>query len=168
MCVRRSISRCRLVLRGTIRSRNMAVVVVYTITGGGNTTGEAERCRSRRWWSNSNKRDRRRKGASVDHVITPTIIKRRNAFCFNIESNLDRRPSGRRRLIAAITRPRFAMPKREESLAVCKLLRRGLRLSAQLRTLRARLSIPQKLPIYGAWEKSLRSFYFSVYTLPVI
>jgi len=51
-----------------------------------------------------------REGASVDHVITPTIIKRRNAFCFNIESNLDRRPSGRRRLIAAITRPRFAMP----------------------------------------------------------
>lgn len=38
----------------------------------------------------------------------PAIIKRGNAFCFNIESNLDKRSDGGRRLIAAITRPRFA------------------------------------------------------------
>lgn len=100
-------------LHGTIRFRNMAVVVNDVVddnTGGGNTGTGRGRDVGVEGGGRTAINDMEGGRESVDHVITPTIIKRRNAFCFNIESNLDRRSSGRRRLIAAITRPRFAMP----------------------------------------------------------
>lgn len=92
-----------------------------TTAGGGNAVREVKR-ESRSWWWPSGAINGGEKRASADRVITPAIIKRRNAFCFNIESNLDRRPSSRRRLIAPITRPRFAMPSaRETTRAVVTL-----------------------------------------------